>query len=53
MDQGVWEGEFAWLWRKLGRIAYPEDVGHLAAFLVSDKASCITGKVIPLDGGVF
>ena len=28
-----------------------EDVGNLAAFLVSDAASCITGTVIPVDCG--
>ncbi len=37
----------------LGRIAYPEDLGNLAVFLVSDKASYITGKVIHLDGGIL
>ena len=37
----------------LGRIAYPEDLGHLAVFLVSEKASYITGKVIPMDGGIL
>ncbi len=37
----------------LGRIAYPEDLGHLAVFLASDKASYITGKIIPMDGGIL
>jgi NAD(P)-dependent dehydrogenase (short-subunit alcohol dehydrogenase family) len=37
----------------LGRIAYPEDIGNLAVFLVSDKASYITGKIIPMDGGIL
>lgn len=37
----------------LGRIAFPEDLGHLAVFLVSDKASYITGKIIHLDGGIL
>lgn len=37
----------------LGRIAHPEDLGHLAVFLVSDKASYITGKVIHMDGGIL
>ena len=27
------------------------DVGNLAAFLVSDAARCITGTIIPVDGG--
>jgi 3-oxoacyl-[acyl-carrier protein] reductase len=37
----------------LGRIAYPEDLGHLAVFLASDKAAYITGKIIPMDGGIL
>jgi NAD(P)-dependent dehydrogenase (short-subunit alcohol dehydrogenase family) len=34
-------------------IAYPEDLGHLAVFLASDKASYITGKIIHMDGGIL
>jgi enoyl-[acyl-carrier protein] reductase I len=34
-----------------GRLATIEDVGGLAAFLVSDAAKMITGTVIPVDGG--
>jgi 3-oxoacyl-[acyl-carrier protein] reductase len=37
----------------LGRIAYPEDLGNLAVFLVSEKAAYITGKIIHLDGGII
>jgi len=37
----------------LGRIAYPEDLGNLAVFLASDKASYITGKIIHMDGGIL
>jgi 3-oxoacyl-[acyl-carrier protein] reductase len=37
----------------LGRIAYPEDLGNLAVFLVSEKASYITGKIIHMDGGIL
>jgi len=37
----------------LGRIAYPEDIGDLAVFLVSDEASYVTGKVIHMDGGIL
>ena len=36
----------------LGRIAYPEDISNLVVFLVSDKASYITGKIIHMDGGI-
>ncbi len=37
----------------LGRIAYPEDLGNIAVFLVSEKASYITGKIIHMDGGIL
>ncbi len=37
----------------LGRIAYPEDIGNVAVFLASDKASYITGKIVHLDGGIL
>ncbi|MCJ2137033.1 SDR family oxidoreductase [Methylobacterium sp. J-026] len=33
------------------RLGRPEDVGALAAFLVSDEAAWITGQVIGVDGG--
>eukprot|EP01012_Entosiphon_sulcatum_P018300 TRINITY_DN2302_c0_g1_i1.p1 TRINITY_DN2302_c0_g1~~TRINITY_DN2302_c0_g1_i1.p1 ORF type:complete len:266 (-),score=54.78 TRINITY_DN2302_c0_g1_i1:50-823(-) len=35
----------------LGRIAEPEEVASLIAFLASDEAAFITGAVIPIDGG--
>jgi NAD(P)-dependent dehydrogenase (short-subunit alcohol dehydrogenase family) len=35
----------------LKRIGKPEDVADVVAFLVSDKARCITGASIPVDGG--
>ena len=37
----------------LGRIASPEDIGHLVAFLCSDYAKHITGEVIKIDGGQY
>ena len=35
----------------LKRYAAPEDIANLALFLVSDKASYITGAIVPMDGG--
>lgn len=35
----------------LQRLGQPEDIGALAAFLISDEASWITGQVIGADGG--
>jgi NAD(P)-dependent dehydrogenase (short-subunit alcohol dehydrogenase family) len=35
----------------LGRAAEPEDVANAVSFLLSDKASMITGVVLPVDGG--
>lgn len=36
-----------------GRAGKPEEVAHLAAFLISDKASYITGQVIGINGGMI
>ena len=33
------------------RLGEPEECGHLAAFLLSDRAAFITGACIPIDGG--
>ena len=37
----------------LGRIAQPEDVAHVVAFLCSDRARHVTGEVIKVDGGQY
>lgn len=37
----------------VGRFATPEDVGHLVAFLCSDRSRHITGEVIKIDGGQY
>jgi len=36
----------------LRRIGRPEEVGEAAAFLISEKASFITGALLPVDGGL-
>lgn len=36
----------------LGRIGRPEEAGEVIAFLISRKASFMTGAVIPVDGGL-
>jgi 3-oxoacyl-[acyl-carrier protein] reductase len=35
----------------LGRMAEPEEVSYLVAFLASDEAGFITGQTIPINGG--
>lgn len=37
----------------LGRLAALSDIADLAVFLASDRASFITGTVIPVDGGIL
>jgi NAD(P)-dependent dehydrogenase (short-subunit alcohol dehydrogenase family) len=37
----------------LGRLTTPSDVADLAVFLASERASFITGTVIPVDGGIL
>lgn len=36
----------------LRRYATPQDIANLALFLASNKASYITGAIVPLDGGL-
>ena len=36
----------------LGRYGMPEEFGKVAAFLLSDAASYITGAMLPVDGGL-
>jgi 3-oxoacyl-[acyl-carrier protein] reductase len=37
----------------LGRYAEPEEVGHLAAFIASERGSYLTGGMFTVDGGVI
>lgn len=36
----------------LGRLGTPEEVAQVALFLASDRASYVTGAIVPMDGGV-
>ena len=35
----------------LGRYAKPEEIAAVAVFLASDRASYVTGAIVPMDGG--
>ncbi|MFF4597340.1 SDR family NAD(P)-dependent oxidoreductase [Amycolatopsis sp. NPDC001319] len=37
----------------LGRVGTPEDVANMVSFLLSDKASWMTGAIVDVDGGVM
>lgn len=37
----------------LGRVAKPEEMASIAAFLASDDSSFVTGSIIQADGGLF
>jgi 3-oxoacyl-[acyl-carrier protein] reductase len=36
----------------LGRLGRPEDIAEGVAFLVSERASFITGEILHVDGGL-
>jgi 3-oxoacyl-[acyl-carrier protein] reductase len=37
----------------LKRLATPEEIGHVIAFVASPNASYMTGASIPVDGGMI
>jgi NAD(P)-dependent dehydrogenase (short-subunit alcohol dehydrogenase family) len=37
----------------MGRAASPEEMAGVAVFLLSDKASFVTGIAMPVDGGTL
>lgn len=59
---GDWEarstgerGDSWWSWIRrevpLRRFGTPEEIGNMAAFLLSERASFVTGAIVPVDGG--
>lgn len=37
----------------LGRLAEPEEIGWVIAFLAGEGASMVTGQIVPVDGGLL
>jgi len=54
VKQGITAGDFKKKWEQeipMGRLGEPHEFAALAAFLVSERASYITGTSIQVDGG--
>jgi NAD(P)-dependent dehydrogenase (short-subunit alcohol dehydrogenase family) len=50
-DPDAWMNNYVRRAQAIPQFIQAEDVGHLAAFLASDQARCITGAEIPIDAG--
>jgi 3-oxoacyl-[acyl-carrier protein] reductase len=53
-NQGISASEFSGRWEAeipMGRLGEPREFAAMAAFLVSERASYITGTSIQVDGG--
>ena len=49
--EDAWYGRAMIATTPIGRVAQPEEVASVIAFLASDDASFVAGAVIPVDGG--
>jgi len=38
-------------WQALKRVAQPDDIGDVVAFLASDAARWVSGDILHVDGG--
>lgn len=49
-------GDYAGTWANvtpMGRVGYPQDIGHAVAYLCSDAAEFVSGQTLWVDGGLF
>jgi 3-oxoacyl-[acyl-carrier protein] reductase len=53
MHEGLWEMAEIYYQNSvpLGRLAKPEDIADVVAFLVTDAAGYITGQTVHVNGG--
>ena len=48
---GLVDADVAASWNAMKRLGTPEEVAEVIGFLLSDRASYVTGVVLPIDGG--